>query len=383
MMRKRILCSYGTRPEAIKMAPLIQALQDTSWCDVRILATAQHRELLDSVNRTFDIVPHADLNVMRANQSLSELTSRLISALEGYLDYERPHAVIAQGDTTTVMATALVAYYHKIPFFHLEAGLRSGELFNPFPEEANRVIAGHLSALHFAPTLRARDALLREGIPRDRIVVTGNTVIDALRQVAAQELPDVAGLPEGYRTILMTAHRRESFGRPIREIFRAIRRIADVTDDVVVVFPAHPNPDVQEAALEILADHQRVYILEPQEYRPFVGLMRNAYLIVTDSGGVQEEAPALGKPVLVMRETTERPEAVDAGVVKIVGTRERDIFAACKELLDDAAVYRQMSRGVSPYGDGKAALRCVAAIERYFDLPGSRIEEFDSTVSAA
>ncbi|MEW9571392.1 non-hydrolyzing UDP-N-acetylglucosamine 2-epimerase [Rhodanobacter sp. Si-c] len=356
---KHILCIVGTRPEGIKMAPLIQALKREPWARVTVLATAQHRALLDQVLALFGIVPDVDLDIMRPNQALPELTARLITALDEKFGELAPDVVLAQGDTTTVMTAALVAFYRRIPFGHVEAGLRTHDLDNPFPEEMNRLVAGHLARWHFVPTERSRQNLLREGIADAAIHVTGNTVIDALLEVAAADWPLDIQLDAGKRLVLVTAHRRENFGEPFRAVCCAIRQLVDRYPDIEVLYPVHPNPNVRATAHELLGDHPRIRLCPPLDYAPFVEAQKRAHLILTDSGGVQEEAPALGKPVLVLRTETERPEAVDEGVVRLVGTDEAHIVAEASRLLDSEAAYREMARGVSPYGDGMAARRIV------------------------
>lgn len=366
--RKRILAVVGTRPEAIKMAPVIRALRSESWAEVRVLATAQHRQMLDQVLDAFAIVPDVDLDIMAPDQTLPELTSRLLSRLDEVFARERPDVVLIQGDTTTVMTAAMAAFYRHIAVGHVEAGLRTGDLQNPFPEEMNRIVAGRLSRWHFAPTAGARDNLLREGFDPASVHVTGNTVIDALLDVVQREVPLPFEVPEGRRMLLVTAHRRENFGAPFREVCEAVRDIADRHADVHVVYPVHPNPNVSGPAHEILSGHARIVLCPPLDYLPFVAAMKRAHLILTDSGGVQEEAPALGKPVLVMRQETERPEAVEAGVVKLVGPVREAIVAEASRLLDDPEAYARMARGVSPYGDGRAAGRIVDILGR--DLLG-------------
>ncbi|HEX5353169.1 MAG TPA: UDP-N-acetylglucosamine 2-epimerase (non-hydrolyzing) [Rhodanobacteraceae bacterium] len=356
------LCIVGTRPEAIKMAPVIQALSHEPWARVTVLATAQHRDLLDQVLSLFDISPDIDLDIMRANQTLPALTARLITALDGTFAELAPSVVLAQGDTTTVMTAALVAFYRHIPFGHVEAGLRTHDLGNPFPEEMNRLVAGHLACWHFAPTQQARRNLLREGIDDACIHVTGNTVIDALLDVAAKEWPLDIPLDSSKRLVLVTAHRRENFGEPFRAVCRAIRALADLHPDIEVLYPVHPNPNIRLPAQDLLSGHPRIHLCAPLDYAPFVEAQKRAYLILTDSGGVQEEAPALGKPVLVMRAETERPEAVEEGVVRLVGTDETRIVVEASRLLDDPIAWREMARGVSPYGDGKAAERIVRVL---------------------
>lgn len=362
---KHIVCIVGTRPEGIKMAPVIQSLRRENWARVTVLATAQHRDLLDRVLELFEIVPDVDLDIMRANQALADLTARLIVALDSQFRLLAPDAILAQGDTTTVMAAALVAFYQRVPFGHVEAGLRTHDFDNPFPEEMNRVVAGHLARWHFAPTECARRNLLREGIPDASIHVTGNTVIDALLQVASASR-DLGGvkLEPGKRLVLMTAHRRENFGQPLRDICAAILELVERHPDIEVLYPVHPNPNVRTVVYERLGNHQRVHLCDPLDYAPFVEAQKRAYLILTDSGGVQEEAPALGKPVLVLRVETERPEAVEQGVVKLVGTDRNRIVAEASRLLDDPDAYRAMARGVSPYGDGKSAQRIADVLRR-------------------
>jgi UDP-N-acetylglucosamine 2-epimerase (non-hydrolysing) len=364
-MKKHIVCIVGTRPEAIKMAPVILELRRRENFRVTVLATAQHRQMLDQVLRLFDIIPDVDLDMMRPNQTLPELTARLITGLDEVLGKLNPDIVLAQGDTTTVMAAAMASFYRRIAFGHIEAGLRTGDLFNPFPEEMNRVVAGHLSRWHFAPTTASAKNLLREGIAESSVHMTGNTVIDALLTVSARTDLD-SGLPldPTKRLILVTSHRRENFGEPFLRICRAIRRIADAREDVQVVYPVHPNPNVRDIAYRELGEHPRIVLCEPLDYAPFIAAMKSAYLLLSDSGGVQEEAPALGKPVLVLRAETERPEAVGEGVVKLVGSDEELIVRECLTLLDDPAAYKSMARGVSPYGDGLAAGRIADILSR-------------------
>lgn len=365
-MKRKILCVVGTRPEVIKMAPVILALKKLPDFDVRVLATAQHRHLLDQVIQVFGIEPDIDLDIMRPNQALTTLTARLLLDLDDVLLAEKPDAVLAQGDTTTVMTVALACFYHKIPFGHVEAGLRTGDMRNPFPEEMNRVIAGRLAKWHFAPTDSSKQNLLREGVADSDIVVTGNTVIDALLSVANRDEPLPVGLDPAKRLILVTAHRRENFGEPFERIFRALLALLEGNEDVQVLYPVHPNPNVREMAHRLLGSHPRVVLCEPLDYVPFVVAMKHAYLILSDSGGVQEEAPALGKPVLVLRNETERPEAVAEGVVKLVGTDFDIIVTEAQRLLCDEFAYRAMARGVSPYGDGEASERIVHILRKYF-----------------
>lgn len=366
----KVVCVVGTRPEAIKMAPVILALRQTGAYDVRVLATAQHRQLLDQVFQAFGIAADIDLDIMRPNQSLTTLTGRLMLALDEVLLAEKPDLVLAQGDTTTVMTMALGCFYHRIAFGHVEAGLRTGDLSNPFPEEMNRVVAGKLARWHFAPTEGSRQNLLREGVPDDTIVVTGNTVIDALLGAVQRPAALPAGLDAGKRLLLLTAHRRENFGAPFERVCQAVLTLLERNPDVQLLYPVHPNPQVRDTAHRLLGTHPRAVLCAPLDYLPFVTAMKQAYLILTDSGGVQEEAPALGKPVLVLRHETERPEAVAEGVVRLVGTDPARIVQEAQTLLDDPQAYRAMARGVSPYGDGHASGRIVAAVQRHFQTCG-------------
>jgi UDP-N-acetylglucosamine 2-epimerase (non-hydrolysing) len=357
-----VLCIVGTRPEAIKMAPVISRLRTEPWARVRVLATAQHREMLDQVLDIFDIRPDLDLDIMQADQKLPELTARLVTALDDSLVAEAPDIVLAQGDTTTVLAAALASFYRRIPFGHVEAGLRTLDRSYPFPEEMNRALAGRLAVVHFAPTETSRQTLLRAGIPSSSIHVTSNTVIDALLQVAARNVPLGVDLDPDKRLILVTAHRRENFGAGLLDICRALRALADAYADVQILYCVHPNPNVREPVHRELQGHPRIVLTAPLDYAPFVSAMQRAYLILTDSGGVQEEAPALGKPVLVLRAETERPEAVAAGVVRLVGTSFERIVGEARRLLDDPSAHAAMARGASPYGDGKAAQRIVSVL---------------------
>jgi len=361
---KKILCVVGTRPEAIKMAPIILALKQDPNIDCRVLATAQHRHMLDQVLDFFGITPDIDLNIMRPNQALTTLTARLLLDLDDVLRAEKPDAVVAQGDTTTVMTVALASFYHRIPFGHVEAGLRTWDIQNPFPEEANRVIAGRLATWHFAPTESSRQNLLREGVKDADIIVTGNTVIDALLMTAAKEIPLDIEIDPAKRMILVTSHRRENFGEPFHNICKALRTLATNNPDIQILYPVHPNPNVKDVAHAMLGDCSNIHLCDPLDYAPFIAAMKKAYIIISDSGGVQEEAPALGKPVLVLREETERPEAVDEGVVKLVGSDHDTIVNAAQLLLDDASAYRAMARGISPYGDGNGAGRIVNILQK-------------------
>ena len=366
---RKILVVYGTRPEAIKVAPLITALAASAHLKPVVAVTGQHREMLDQVNSMFGIVPQYDLNIFGQRQSLEGITCRALEGVSGVIAEEKPDAVLVQGDTTTCFAAALAAFYQKVPVVHLEAGLRTGDPYNPFPEEMNRSMVSRIAALHLAPTDTSRHNLLAEGIPAERIVVTGNTVIDALLEVASRRLPltnpDLLKLGDR-RMVLITAHRRESWGEPMTRAARAMARLARMFPDVQFLLPAHLNPAVREILLPHLQHLDNVLITQPLDYSDFVGAMQASDIVLTDSGGVQEEAPSLGKPVLVMRETTERPEAVVAGTVKLVGTDEDRIVNEVSTLLTDKSAYDAMAKAVNPYGDGLASDRCVQSIENFF-----------------
>ena len=348
------------------MAPVILALKKEPWANVRILATAQHRNMLDQVNAFFGIEPDIDLDIMRPNQTLTTLTARLLLELDNVLQAEKPDVVLVQGDTTTVMSVAMACFYHRIPIGHVEAGLRTWDMENPFPEEANRVITGKLARWHFAPTEGSRQNLLREGVQDSDILVTGNTVIDALLMTAAKDIEVGIDIDANKRLVLITSHRRENFGQPFRNICQALRTLAENNSDVQFLYPVHPNPNVKDVAHEMLGSSPNILLCDPLDYAPFVAAMKRAYLIISDSGGVQEEAPALGKPVLVLRDETERPEAVDQGVVKLVGPNYERIVTEAQRLLDDELAYREMARGISPYGDGLAAGRIVKTLREHF-----------------
>jgi len=366
-----VMIVFGTRPEAIKMAPVVECLKKKGAFDVRVCVTAQHRQMLDQVLELFGIVPEFDLNVMKPGQDLTDITSNVLLGMRGVLREWRPDWVLVHGDTTTTFAAALAAFYEKVSVGHVEAGLRTGNIYSPWPEEMNRRLAGVITSLHFTPTDRSRENLLREGVEPDRIKVTGNTVIDALLAVVARVRNDEnlqSELAERFsfidprkRLILVTGHRRENFGEGFERICRALRRLGE-RGDVEILYPVHLNPNVQEPVRRILSGSSSVHLIDPQDYLPFVHLMDRSYLIITDSGGVQEEAPSLGKPVLVMRDTTERPEAVDAGTVRLVGTDEDRIVQEAVTLLDDQAAYEAMARSHNPYGDGQASERIAQAL---------------------
>ncbi|WP_344680892.1 non-hydrolyzing UDP-N-acetylglucosamine 2-epimerase [Actinocorallia glomerata] len=371
---------YGTRPEAIKMAPIVKALQASEHFECRVTVTGQHREMLDQVNELFGIVPDHDLNIIQQRQTLNGVLTRTVSGLDALFAEDRPDAVIVQGDTTTTTAGALAAFYVGIPVIHAEAGLRSFNLFSPFPEEANRKMTSQITSLHLAPTGQSRANLLREAVAEEDVVVTGNTVIDALLEVAQKQVPFSDGQLEdaaasGQEVLLVTTHRRENQGSAMEGVGRALARLSERYPEKLIVLPAHRNPVVREAILPALAGHDNVIVTEPLPYGEFTRLMNLATVVLTDSGGVQEEAPSLGKPVLVMRENTERPEAVDAGTVRLIGTDEDRVVDEVSTLFDDAAAYRAMANAVNPYGDGQAAARTVVAVEKLFGL-GERMPDF-------
>ena len=365
-MSRKIVCTIGTRPEAIKMVPVILALKNEPWAEVRVLATAQHRDMLDQMLDFFGIESDIDLDIMRPDQTLPVLTSRLLPALDDVLDAEKPDVVLAQGDTTTVMTMALACFYRHIPFGHVEAGLRTGDIQNPFPEEANRTITSQLAQWHFAPTENSRQNLLREGISDSDIIVTGNTVIDTLIMTSVKEFELEIDLNPEHRIVLITVHRRENFGQPFVEICQALHILADRNLNVQFLYPVHPNPNIKNVAHEMLGACANIHLLTPLDYISFVTAMKKSYMIISDSGGIQEEAPALGKPVLVLRNKTERPEAVAAGVVKLVGSNRDRIVRETQRLLDDETAYQEMARNVSPYGDGQSAGRIVETVKLYF-----------------
>ena len=369
----KVLTVFGTRPEAIKMAPLVHALAKDPDFDAKVCVTAQHREMLDQVLNLFSIVPDYDLNIMQPGQGLTEITCRILEGLKPILESFKPNVVLVHGDTTTTVAASLAAFYQRIPVGHVEAGLRTGDLSSPWPEEANRTLTGHLALYHFAPTENSRGNLLRENIANKHICLTGNTVIDALFCVRDSILgnptmqEELAArypfLDHNKKLILVTGHRRESFGRGFEEICHALADIAAQHDDVQIVYPVHLNPNVSEPVKRILGHVENITLIEPQDYLPFLWLMNRAWLILTDSGGIQEEAPSLGKPVLVMRDTTERPEAVDAGTVKLVGTNCQRIVEEVSRLLNDNEAWQAMSRAHNPYGDGQACGRILHALK--------------------
>ncbi|MGY4675585.1 non-hydrolyzing UDP-N-acetylglucosamine 2-epimerase [Ursidibacter arcticus] len=373
MLKRHILVVIGTRPEAIKMAPLVKLLQQDGAFFTQVCVTGQHRQMLDSVLRLFDIVPDFDLDIMKSGQDLTDTTVEILTALKAIFSQVKPDLVLVHGDTTTTFATSLACYYQQIPVGHIEAGLRTNNLFSPYPEEGNRALTSVLAQYHFAPTETAKQNLCREGKNIEHIWVTGNTVIDALflaLQKIHQNPPLVQQLAQQYcfldeqkKLILVTGHRRESFGQGFEQICNALAEIARQHSDVQIVYPVHLNPNVNEPVKQRLADIPNLFLLEPQDYLSFIYLMEKAYLVLTDSGGIQEEAPALNKPVLVMREMTERPEAIEAGTAKLVGTNSAQIIEAVHQLLTNKDAYNAMSQADNPYGDGKACERIVQILK--------------------
>lgn len=370
---RKILSIFGTRPEAIKMAPLVKALQKEKDWQSLVAVTAQHREMLDQVLNLFEIKPHYDLDIMKAGQTLYDITGRALTGLRDVLEEAKPDLVLVHGDTTTTFVGALAAYYRQIPIGHVEAGLRSGDKYSPFPEEMNRHLAGTLCDLHFAPTQGACDNLLKEGHDRKSIHITGNTVIDALLHTVNREYMFSDSLLANLnfqekKVLIVTTHRRENLGEPMRQIFLALKDLVEEFPEVVIVFPVHKNPAVRQVVWEVLGDNDQILLIEPLEYEPFANLLDRSYLVLTDSGGLQEEAPSLGKPVLVLRENTERPEAVQAGTVKLVGTSRSKIYQTARGLLADEGAYLKMAQAVNPYGDGKASPRIIGAIRKFWGL---------------
>lgn len=378
----KVMTVFGTRPEAIKMAPLVKELEKHQGeIDCKVAVTAQHREMLDQVLALFEIIPAHDLDIMRQGQNLFDITGRALSGLQRVFQMEAPDLVLVHGDTTTTFVAALASYYLQIPVGHVEAGLRTRDKFSPFPEEINRHLTGVLADLNFAPTATARQNLLAEGVSNDTIFVTGNTVIDALLTTVRPgyrfDDPVLNGIDyENNRILLVTTHRRENLGEPMRDIYQALREVVENYSDVVVIFPVHKNPAVRSVVDEALGGLERVHLIEPMDYQPFVNLIGRSYLVLSDSGGLQEEAPSLGKPVLVLRNTTERPEAVDAGTVRLVGTGREAVAFETRRLLEDKAYYHKLANAVNPYGDGHAARRIVEAIRFKFGLSKEKPEEF-------
>lgn len=368
MKKLKIMTVFGTRPEAIKMCPLVLEMRKyPDYVEPIVAVTAQHREMLDQVLELFNIVPDYDLNIMTSGQTLYDVTTRALMGLKDVMEQAKPDIVLVHGDTTTTFAGALAAFYAQIPVGHVEAGLRTGNKYSPYPEEMNRKLTGSLADIHFSPTSTSRANLLKENVNPETILVTGNTVIDALQTTVRDDYKFADDdfnkvLASGKRLILMTTHRRENLGEPMRHVYRALKSVLETHADVEAIFPVHKNPKVREIVREELGDLAQVHLIEPMDYEPFANLMAKVDIVLTDSGGIQEEAPALGKPVLVLRDTTERPEAVEAGTVKLIGTEYEDVLRETNLLLDDATHYRSMSEAANPYGDGKACERIIKAI---------------------
>lgn len=369
MKKIKVLIIFGTRPEAVKMAPIIKTLEKDENFISKICVTAQHRDMLDQVLRIFDIEPDYDLNIFQGGQTLTQITCRALTGLEGVIEEFKPDLILVQGDTTTVFTGALAAFYHQVKIGHVEAGLRSGNLYSPYPEEANRMLTGILTNFHFAPTKNSKANLLREGYDENKIFITGNTSIDALKWVIDKNYKfdddTINNIDfQNKKVILLTSHRRENIGEPMENIFSAVRDIVNENQDVEVIYPMHLNPKVREIAEKILGNMGRVHLIEPLDYLPFTNLMSKCYLVVTDSGGVQEEAPSLGKPVLVVRKETERPEGIESGTAKLAGVDREVIYEYLDMLINNDEEYKKMAYAVNPYGDGKAAQYIVDAIKK-------------------
>lgn len=384
-MAIKVMTIFGTRPEAIKMAPVVKALQASEDFEVVVTVTAQHREMLDQVLNLFDIVPDYDLDIMAPGQTLYDVTAKALVGLREVLQEAKPDTVLVHGDTTTTFAGALAAFYEQIDVGHVEAGLRTGDIYSPFPEEMNRRLTGSLARWHFAPTRTSYENLRRENIPEENIFITGNTVIDALHNTVQDHYSfagtALEGLDLNRRTILVTTHRRENLGEPMRHVYRALRRVLKEIPDLQAVFPVHKNPAVRQVVREELGDIPAVHLVEPLDYEPFANLMAKSYLVLTDSGGIQEEAPGLGKPVLVLRDTTERPEAVAAGTVRLVGTEEANVYEEAYLLLMDQVAYQTMANAVNPYGDGRASARIVEALRYAYGLQTTKPHSFSTNNS--
>lgn len=374
----KVLTVFGTRPEAIKMSPLVLQLQKRKDdIDSYVAVTGQHREMLDQVLDVFQVTPHYDLNIMKERQTLAEVTTNALLGLDETMKNVKPDVVLVHGDTTTTFVASLAAFYNQIAIGHVEAGLRTFNKYSPFPEEANRLLTGVLADLHFAPTEQAANHLRAEGKEESTIYITGNTAIDALKTTVTDDFShDILSKVEGKRLVLLTAHRRENLGKPMEHIFRAVRKLVDTHDDVHVVYPVHLNPVVQEAAQTFLGGHERIHLIDPLGVVEFHNFAARAEIILTDSGGIQEEAPSLGKPVLVLRDTTERPEGIEAGTLKLAGTDEETIFQMANELLTNEAVYNEMAQAKNPYGDGEASRRIVDALLYHFGYIKERPEPF-------
>ncbi|MBO5478410.1 MAG: UDP-N-acetylglucosamine 2-epimerase (non-hydrolyzing) [Clostridia bacterium] len=359
----KVMVIFGTRPEAIKVAPVIKELQTRPETTPIVCVTGQHRQMLDQVLKAFDIVPDFDLNIMQQGQTLADITTRVLKGMEEVFTQVKPDIILVHGDTTTTFAASLAAFYHQIPIGHIEAGLRTYNKYAPYPEEMNRQMVSNLSDIHFAPTKETKENLIRENKKENSIIVTGNTAIDALKTTVIKDYKnDIIDELENKRIILLTAHRRENLGKPLENIFKAVKRIVAEYQDVVVIYPVHKNPQIRKKVEELFEGEDRIKLIEPLDVFDFHNFISKSYFILTDSGGIQEEAPAMGKPVLVLRDTTERPEGVEAGTLKLVGTNEENIYQRTKELLDSPQEYERMSKSANPYGDGNASKRIVDEI---------------------
>ncbi|ATN02253.1 UDP-N-acetylglucosamine 2-epimerase (non-hydrolyzing) [Staphylococcus capitis] len=377
-MMKKIMTIFGTRPEAIKMAPLVKALEKDAELEPVVVVTAQHREMLDSVLNTFDITPCHDLNIMKSGQTLSDITSKSMVLLEEVIKKESPDMVLVHGDTVTTFSGSLAAFYNQLPIGHVEAGLRSYDKYSPFPEEMNRQMVGVMADLHFAPTFNAAKNLLDEGKSSNNVVITGNTAIDAMNYTINENYTSqIIDKHRNKKFILLTAHRRENIGQPMINVFKAVRKLIDQYEDLALVYPVHMNPRVRELAEAYLGHHDRIELIEPLDVIDFHNFAKHAYLIMTDSGGIQEEAPSLHKPVLVLRDSTERPEGVEAGTLRVIGTNEDSVYEETKRLLDDKQLYKHMSEANNPYGDGNASNRIVNHIKYYFGLISDKPNHFE------
>ncbi|MCD8916187.1 UDP-N-acetylglucosamine 2-epimerase (non-hydrolyzing) [Staphylococcus simulans] len=375
---KKIMTIFGTRPEAIKMAPLVNQLKKEEELVPIVVVTAQHREMLDSVLDTFNIQPDYDLNIMKSGQTLSDITTKVLKGLEAVIQQEKPDMILVHGDTMTAFASSLAAFYNQVAIGHVEAGLRTWNKYSPYPEEMNRQMISKLADLHFAPTAQAKANLLNENTDASKIAVTGNTAIDAMATTIQDDYhSEVMERHKGKRVLLLTAHRRENLGKPMEHIFSAVRKLVEAHEDVVAVYPMHKNPKVRAIAQRYLSHHDRIELIEPLDVVDFHNFAHQSYLILTDSGGIQEEAPSLGKPVLVLRDTTERPEGVAAGTLKLAGTDEADVYREAEQLLTDQAIYKQMSETANPYGDGKASQRICDNIKYYFSLTSEKPLDFN------
>lgn len=382
MKKLKVMTVFGTRPEAIKMCPLVLEMKKyPDLIEPLVAVTAQHREMLDQVLELFQIKPDYDLNIMTSGQTLYDVTTRALMGLKEVMEEAKPDIVLVHGDTTTTFAGALAAFYAQIPVGHVEAGLRTGNKYSPYPEEMNRKLTGAIADMHFAPTAISKQNLLKENVNSDNILVTGNTVIDALQATVQKDyvFEDAEFnkvFESGHRLILMTTHRRENLGEPMRHVYKALKSVLETHEDVEAIFPVHKNPKVREIVQQELGGLDRVHLIEPMDYEPFANLMAKVDIVLTDSGGIQEEAPALGKPVLVLRDTTERPEAVSAGTVLLVGTAYEDVLRETNMLLDNAEHYREMAEAANPYGDGKACARIIRAILKKYGYDVENFEEF-------